>query len=91
LQNQAEKNRCAAAKRRKRFVEFKKSLCCERCRENHPATLTFHHKSGFVKEFELVSASRWKASRKRLLAEIEKCEVLCANCHAKKHWAQRFE
>jgi ribosomal protein S21 len=30
-------------------------------------------------------------SLKRLKAEIEKCEVLCANCHAKEHYSQMFE
>jgi hypothetical protein len=26
----------------------------------------------------------------RLKAEIKKCEVLCANCHVKEHYAQMF-
>jgi hypothetical protein len=24
----------------------------------------------------------------RILKEIEKCIVLCANCHAKEHWTE---
>lgn len=64
--------------------EFKKTLKCSRCPEDHPACLQFHHMDPTKKDLAVSNAVRsW--SRKRLLAEIEKCEVLCANCHAKEH------
>ena len=33
-------------------------------------------------------AVRLAWSKKRILAEAAKCEVLCANCHAKHHAAE---
>ena len=91
LKKQREKNRRLAKNRRKWLVEYKKSLSCIRCGENYPATLTFHHRKSSNKSFEIGNAICLGVSLKRLVAEIEKCEVLCANCHAKEHLAYLFE
>ncbi len=91
LVKQKEKNRRLAESRRKWLVEYKKTLKCICCEEDHPATLTFHHKKDFEKSFEIGNAICLGISLKRLAAEIEKCEVLCANCHAKEHLAYLFE
>ncbi|MDQ3131648.1 MAG: hypothetical protein M3Q99_12925 [Acidobacteriota bacterium] len=91
LKNQAEKNRRFAVNRRKWLVDYKKTLKCVRCEESHPATLTFHHKKDSEKSFEIANALKLGIGLKRLLAEIEKCEVLCANCHAKEHLSYLFE
>ncbi|MGI8922473.1 MAG: hypothetical protein ACR2HJ_00290 [Fimbriimonadales bacterium] len=91
LKKQAEKNKRLFESRRKWLVEYKKTLKCARCEESHPATLTFHHKDESEKDFEIGNALVLGVSLKRLLAEIEKCEVLCANCHAKEHLAYLFE
>ena len=63
---------------------FKSSLKCERCGENHPATLDFHHKNPKEKEHAVSTLIRNKQYGKAR-KEIEKCEVLCANCHRKHH------
>jgi hypothetical protein len=88
---QAEKNRRFAEKRRKWLVDCKKTLRCVRCDESHPATLTFHHRNESEKSFEVGNAIKLGVSLTRLLFEIKKCEVLCANCHAKEHLAYLFE
>lgn len=72
------------------FRAFKASLKCSRCPENHPACLEFHHKDSTKKEIEVTKAvfsNRW--SIKRILEEIEKCEVLCCNCHRKLHYNEK--
>jgi hypothetical protein len=71
------------------FAELKSELACERCGENHPACLGFHHADPSAKETTVAEAVKRGFGRKRLLAEIAKCEVLCANCHAKHHAKER--
>jgi hypothetical protein len=84
LEKQREKNRRLAGNRRKWLVEYKRTLSCARYGENHPATLTFHHKKSLNKSFEIGNAAALGVSLQKLIAEIEKCEVLCADCHAKR-------
>ncbi len=79
--------------RRKRkilFKDFKSNLKCNRCPESHPATLQFHHRDPKEKEFSVSTALSRGWGLDRIKNEIEKCEVLCANCHSKHHWAEYF-
>src|ERR1017187_10213051 len=64
--------------------ELKMGRKCQSCGEDHPACLHFHHRNPSEKEFGISRGiTLW--SKKKILAEIEKCDVLCANCHAKLH------
>ena len=75
--------------RRKRIAaevqEYKKTLKCEKCDENHPACLDFHHVDN-NKEVSVADAVTKGWSMKKIMAEIEKCSVLCSNCHRKEHY-----
>ncbi len=75
-----------ARRRRMRawWREFKQQFKCQRCPENHPACIQFHHPSG--DKTKDISTQVPDSSPKRIKAEIEKCIPLCANCHAKEHW-----
>ncbi len=68
--------------------EYKKTLQCEECGENHPACLDFHHINPKEKTFALGRINKF-LSIKLLQNEIAKCRVLCANCHRKEHHEQR--
>ncbi len=72
--------------RQKRVAEwyhsFKKALRCEICGESDWRCLDFHHTNPHVK-FKNVSVMVYKWPLKRVWKEIEKCRVLCANCHRK--------
>ena len=84
--NRERRYKLNSAWRRKRAMwlrEYKKILWCNRCGEAHPGTLQFHHSGGKEKNIGSVGMT-W--SEKRLMIEINKCEVLCANCHAKEHY-----
>lgn len=70
------------------FNTIKESLTCNRCSENHPATLQFHHTDPEEKELALAEMLTNGYSKERVLKEMEKCEVLCANCHTKEHYQQ---
>jgi hypothetical protein len=68
------------------FKCYKEEQKCQRCPENHPACLEFHHIDPTTKEANIYDAV-WNLGwcKERILAEIAKCEVLCANCHKKHH------
>jgi L-lysine 2,3-aminomutase len=66
------------------YNNLRSSLQCERCGESHIACLDFHHISG--KDRAVSSMVVQGYSKKRILAEISKCVVLCSNCHRKEHW-----
>jgi hypothetical protein len=51
--------------------------------------LQFHHIDPGTKEIELSTAISRGWSKKRILAEVAKCIVLCANCHLKHHWREQ--
>lgn len=62
---------------------------CLKCGENHPAAMDFHHRVPSEKEAPLGEMIAKKYSREKILAEIAKCDVLCANCHRIHHWEER--
>jgi len=67
------------------LAELKRELQCRHCGFDHPGCLVFHHVDRSTKDIELANAIRRGWGRKRILAEMGKCVVLCANCHAKLH------
>jgi transcription elongation factor Elf1 len=71
------------------YEQLKRELACVRCGERHPACIEFHHREPTQKEFDISAARRGEYSMERLLAEIAKCDALCANCHLKLHWEMR--
>ncbi len=68
------------------WKEYKQTLCCSSCGEDHPACLDFHHRDPKQKEISLAHAARAGWAQKRILAEVTKCVVLCTNCHRKVHY-----
>lgn len=73
------------------YRAYKRTLCCSQCGENHPATLDFHHTDPVAKKFNVSHLFKMDINIEQLKAEIDKCEVLCANCHRKLHWVDSDE
>lgn len=67
------------------FAEMKEQLRCTRCPEDFWACIEFHHTDQSSKEYSLSDMASRGFSKKRILAELAKCTVLCANCHRKEH------
>ena len=68
---------------------IKNQLCCADCGERHSATLQFHHLNSEDKTFTIGDAVNRGFSLDRIKKEIEKCIILCANCHAIRHFNMR--
>ena len=75
-------------KARAKWQEYKATLCCTKCGQNHPSTLDFHHviKDDKRSVNQLVGAGQYKEA----LKETQKCVVLCANCHRIFHHEERL-
>lgn len=82
-----EKVKANAVKRNKeqklKNIEFVllllKSKCCEDCGESNPIVLEFHHLSDKLYNVSTLIGNSW--SHNKIKTEIEKCKVLCSNCH----------
>lgn len=72
------------------FEEYKKTLSCSVCGESHPATLDFHHVDRTKKDIILSQAVGRNWGWTSLKREIEKCVVLCSNCHRKLHYEEKM-
>ena len=68
---------------------MKNQLHCVDCSQRHPATLHFHHLNSEDKVFSISYAANRGFSLDRIKKEIDKCIVLCANCHAIRHYNMR--
>jgi hypothetical protein len=68
--------------------EIKSGAGCAICRENDSICLDFHHLDP-SKKHKPVSALVLSKNRDKVLEEIKKCIILCANCHRKLH-GKRF-
>jgi hypothetical protein len=60
---------------------------CIECGESDPVVLEFHHKYGKDKAISVMVAGGYPVAT--IQAEIDKCDVLCANCHRRKTMKQR--
>ena len=68
------------------LIEFFEKHSCADCGESDPVVLEFDHLRD--KRFS-IGSKLCTATWNDILAEIEKCEVVCANCH-RRRTAQRM-
>lgn len=81
LQQVKERTKAAREAARDFVYQYLLSHPCEICRENDPRVLEFHHVGKKDMEITRMVTGGW--SLKRIREEIDKCQVLCANCHRK--------
>lgn len=75
------------ARERRMFINGLKDKPCVDCGESYdPIVMDFHHREGTEKDFR-VSQSPKTVAKDRILSEVAKCDLLCANCHRLRHRA----
>lgn len=65
------------------YKGLKRGKSCVRCGESDPRCLDWHHLDPNDKLDSISTMISKHLSKKRILAEIAKCILLCANCHRK--------
>jgi hypothetical protein len=84
----AESKRRLMRERTLYLIEFFKCHPCTDCGETDPIVLEFDHLEADKKSFDIgrgITRRSWAA----ILAEIEKCEVVCRNCHQRREARRR--
>lgn len=67
------------------FLRLKSRFHCKICGEKEIVCLDFHHVKKTQKDFSLGLLKRDGWGREKIIKEIDKCVVLCSNCHRKLH------
>src|SRR2546423_1270985 len=76
--------------KRRELVRQIKTRACADCDIQYPFyVMDFDHREGEIKEYELNRIDRM--TTRALLREIEKCDVVCANCHRVRTYRRRIE
>lgn len=58
---------------------------CVLCTEHENCTLDFHHLDPSQKDITVSRTVANKWSTERLQTEVDKCVIICSNCHRKVH------
>jgi hypothetical protein len=74
-------------KLKEEYIDWKKTLKCNRCGISDHRVLQFHHHRD--KESEISTMLSRGFSLTKIKLEADKCEVLCANCHFIEHYEQK--
>lgn len=77
----------ARVKKKQAKVRALKASCgCKVCGEKDPICLDYHHTDPKTKLFDICRAVCTGIAWDKIVLEIAKCEVLCANCHRRHHY-----
>ena len=83
-------DRDRSMKMKQKYIDYKKTLSCKKCGENRHYVLEFHHLDPSKKEFTIGAAmASGRINFEKAKEEIDKCVVLCANCHREVHYLER--
>lgn len=78
------KNKKRKQERREWLISLKNKPCADCGNTFHFSAMHWDHLPQHKKTFSISSAR--DKSKKELLKEISKCELVCANCHAYRTW-----
>ena len=87
-QQQARRKLEHRQQRKQKAIEYKGG-CCADCEGVFlPAVYDFHHLDPTAKD--LAPAQALSGTWERAKAELDKCVLLCANCHRTRHASEQF-
>ncbi len=72
--------------RKTMITNLKAQIKCAKCGESRGYCLDYHHIDPTTKKFTIAKFISNSTSLEGLTEEIEKCIVLCANCHREYHY-----
>lgn len=82
------RNLASYAKRRQLVVDAKQYPCAD-CKVQYPYyVMDFDHLDGATKKFSLYKVHN--ATKRAILEEIAKCDLVCANCHRERTHQRRL-
>ena len=73
---------------KKEYINSQK-ICCQKCGDSRVYVLDYHHKDKNQKDFTIGKIK--KGSLQLIQKEIDKCIVLCANCHREFHYLENTQ
>lgn len=82
---QAKKSRKRVIRRNRKYVEIHKLDHPCFCGETEPCCLSYHHREGDKKEGNISDMVNRGYSITKIQTEIDKCNIMCLNCHARLH------
>lgn len=83
IKERAKLNKVESVGKNKQFIwDYLKESQCKECGEKDPIVLQFDHLGN--KKGNISDMTNSGCSLKTLNEEIDKCQILCANCHLKK-------
>lgn len=84
----AERTLARRDRQRAWLYQYKEEKGCARCSEMDAACLDFHHLDSAVKRMNVSKMVSYGYSLEKIEAEIERCTILCSNCHRKEHYTK---
>ena len=70
------------------LYEYQVAIGCMVCGENDFRCTEFHHRDPSKKEFNIAGAVA-SYSLEKIINEVGKCDVVCANCHRILHYEEK--
>ncbi len=61
---------------------------CVKCGNANPVVIDFHHRDPKEKDGKVKNMLQKLLSKESIMAEVAKCDTLCANCHRIIHWEE---
>ena len=72
---------------KKEIIQDLKSKCaCAKCGDTRGYVLDYHHIDPSIKEEGIARMTSNNYNLEKVFTEIEKCAVLCSNCHRELHY-----